>query len=226
MLGLVVFVLVERSVARRGRDPLFAPQALGAPGLLATAATLLLVMGAFGGWLFVSAIHMQSDLGYGALRAGAQFLPMGATFAVVGLSWHRVPVRLHARMILFGLVVSAASLGWLAWLLGDGAGIGFVASIAFALFGLGNGPAFSPLMTRALAAVPVTLAADASGILVTSVQLGTVVGIAGLGSVFFELAGTSASSAADAVAVVYLIGVAITLVAAASAALAVRRVTH
>ncbi|MEU4415591.1 hypothetical protein [Nocardia salmonicida] len=80
-------------------------------------------------------------------------------------------------------------------------------------------------MTRALTTVPVTLAADASGILVTSVQLGTVVGIAGLGSVFFESAGTTASSAADAVAVVYLIGVAITLVAAASAAFAVRRIS-
>ncbi|MFC9473665.1 MFS transporter [Nocardia sp. NPDC056952] len=222
VLGAAVFVLVERAVAGRGRDPLFAPQALGAPGLLATAATLLMVMGTFGGWLFVSAIHMQSDLGYSALRAGTQFLPMGATFAVAGLSWQRVPATLHARMIPFGLVLSAASLGWLAWLLGDGAGIGIAASIAFGLFGLGNGLAFSPLMTRALAAVPVTLAADASGILVTSVQLGTVVGIASIGSVFFELVGTTVSSAAGAVAVVHLICAAITLVAAVSAALAVR----
>ncbi|MFE3317603.1 MFS transporter [Nocardia sp. NPDC059195] len=226
VLGSAVFVLVERAVAGRGRDPLFAPQVLGAPGLLAAAATLLLVMGTFGGWLFVSAIHMQSDLGYSALRAGAQFLPMAATFAVAGLSWQRVPARLHARMIPFGLVVSAASLGWLAWLLGDGAGIGPAASIAFGLFGLGNGLAFSPLMTRALAAVPLPLAADASGILVTSVQLGTVAGIATIGSVFFESVGTTASSAADAVAVVHLICAATTLVAAASAAVAVRRISR
>ncbi|MFC9660300.1 MFS transporter [Nocardia sp. NPDC127606] len=224
LLGAAVFVLVERAVAGRGRDPLFAPQALGAPGLLATAATLLMVMGTFGGWLFVSAIHLQSDLGYSALRAGVQFLPMGAAFAVTGLSWHRVSATLHARMIPFGLVLSAAALGWLAWLLGDGAGVGIAASIAFGVFGLGNGLAFSPLMTWALAAVPVTLAADASGILVTSVQLGTVVGIAGIGSVFFELVGTTASSAADAVAVVHLICAATTLVAAASATLAVRRI--
>ncbi|WP_446222269.1 hypothetical protein ACTWPB_20915 [Nocardia sp. IBHARD005] len=171
----------------------------------------------------MSAIHLQSDLGYSALRAGAQFLPMGATFAVAGLSWHRVPARLHARMIPFGLVVSAASLGWLAWLLGDGAGIGPAASIAFGLYGLGNGLAFSPLMTRALAAVPVPVAADASGILVTSVQLGTVVGIASIGSVFFESVGTTASSAADAVAVVHLICVATTLVAAAVAVRGIRR---
>lgn len=224
VLGVGMFVLVERAVARRGRDPLFAPQVLGAPGLLATAATLLMVMGTFGGWLFVSAIHMQSDLGYSAQRAGMQFLPMGVTFAVAGLSWQRIPAGLHARMIPLGLVLSAAALGWLAWLLGDGAGIGASASIAFGLFGLGNGLAFSPLMTRALAAVPVTLAADASGILVTSVQLGTVAGIASIGSVFFELAGTTPSSAADAVAVVHLLCAAATLVAAASSALAVYRI--
>ncbi|WP_410877154.1 MFS transporter [Nocardia sp. A7] len=220
LLGLAVFVRVERVVAGRGRDPLFAPRVLAAPGLLATAATLFLVMGTFGGWLFVSAIHLQSGLGYSALRAGVQFLPMGVTFALAGLCWQRVPAHLHARMIPFGLVVSAATLGWLAWLLGDGAGIGPAASIAFGLFGLGNGLAFSPLMTRALATVPVTLAADASGILVTSVQLGTVVGIASIGSVYFETAGTTA----EPVAVVHLLCAMTALVAAASAAVAVHRI--
>ncbi len=215
LLGLAVFVQVERAVDRRGRDPLFAPQVLAAPGLLATAATLLLVMGTFGGWLFVNAIHMQSDLGYSALRAGLHFLPMGATFAAAGLLWQRIPAHLHSRMIPSGLVASAASLGWLAWLLGDGAGIGPAASIALGLFGLGNGLAFSPLMTRTLAAVPVTLAADASGILVTSVQLGTVVGIASIGSVFFEL------DATNAVVIIHLLCTASALVAAGSAVLAV-----
>ncbi|MFD3701651.1 MFS transporter [Nocardia sp. NPDC058658] len=224
VLGLVVFVLIERAVAGHGRDPLFAPQVVGAPGLIATAATLLLVMGTFSGWLFVSAIHLQSDLGYSALRAGVQFLPMGVAFAVAGLYWQRVPARWHTLMIPFGLVASAVSLGWLAWLLGDGAGVGPAASIAFGLYGLGNGLAFSPLMTRALAAVPITLAADASGILVTGVQMGIVVGIASIGSVFFELAGTTTASTADAVAAVHLICAATTLVAAVSATIAVRRI--
>lgn len=220
VLGIAVFVQVERAVAGRGRDPLFAPQVLGAPGLLATATTLLLVMATFGGWLFVSTIHMQSDLGYSALRTGMQFLPVGVMFAMAGLCWQRVPARLHASMIPFGLVVSAAALGWLAWLLADGADIGAQAAIAFGLFGLGNGLAFSPLMTRALAAVPTTLAADAGGILVTSVQLGTVLGIATIGSMLFELAGTTA----DPVTALHLLCMVTALVAAASATVAVRRI--
>ncbi|MEU3011805.1 MFS transporter [Nocardia asteroides] len=220
VLGVAVFAGLERAVAARGGEPLFAPQVLAAPGLLLAAATLLLVMAGFGGWLFAMAIHLQNDLGYSALRAGVQFLPMGATFAAAGLYWQRIPARWHARMIPLALVLAAVALGWLAVLLGDGAGIGPAASVALALFGIGNGLAFSPLMTRALAAVPQASAADASGILVTSVQLGIVAGIATIGSIFFALAETDPSRA---LTVVHLLVGAISLVAAALAALAVQR---
>ncbi|MGS2810966.1 MFS transporter [Nocardia sp. MW-W600-9] len=220
VLGVAVFAGIERSVAARGGEPLFSPRVLAAPGLLLTAATLLLIMASFGGWLFAMAIHLQGELGYRALHAGVQFLPMGITFAAAGLYRQRIPQRWHAGMIPLGLVLGAAAMGWLALLLRDGAGIGPAILVAFGLLGLGNGLAFSPLMTRALASVPMALAADASGILVTSVQLGIVVGIASFGSVFFALAETSASGA---LVVVHVLGAVTTLVAAALAAMAVQR---
>lgn len=220
VVAAVVFGVVERSVARRGRDPLFAPAAVRAAGLLPAAVTLLLIMAIFSGWLFACALYLQGDLGFGAVRAGMQFLPMGLAFAVAGLCWQRVPARWHARMIPGALVLDAAALAWLAVLLGGGAGTGPAVWLAFGLFGAGNGLAFSPLMTRALAAVPVTLAADASGILVTAVQLGIVAGIASLGSVF--LAAAEAVTAAEAVWLVHVAGAGMSLVAAATAASAVR----
>ncbi|MGW6726111.1 MFS transporter [Nocardia sp. NPDC055029] len=220
VLGLVVFACIERRVAASGGEPLFSPRVLAAPGLLVTAATLLLIMASFGGWLFAMAIHLQGELGYSALHAGTQFLPMGIMFAAAGLYWERIPKQWHARMIPLGLVLGAAALGWLAVLLRDGAGLGPAALFAFAALGLGSGLAFSPLMTRALSTVPMALAADASGILVTSVQMGVVVGIATFGSVFFALAATSASGA---LVVVHLMGAGTSLAAAALAAIAVHR---
>ncbi|MFE3542848.1 MFS transporter [Nocardia sp. NPDC059177] len=221
VVGVAVFVAVERRVAARGRDPLFAPHVVGAAGLLPAAATLALIMVIFTGWLFATTIHLQGELGYSALRAGLQFLPMGVAFALAGLYWQRLPQRWFARMIPLGLVLDGVALGWLAALLGDGAGVGIAASTAFALFGVGNGLAFSPLMTRALAAVPLPSAADASGILVTSVQLGIVAGIASFGSVFLEL--SESMTSAESVALVYLGGAAASLIAAGAAVLAVRR---
>ncbi|WP_280339989.1 MFS transporter [Nocardia neocaledoniensis] len=219
-LGVAVFAGIERRVAARGGEPLFSPRVLAAPGLLLTATTLLLIMTSFGGWLFATAIHLQGELGYSALRAGVQFLPMGVTFALAGLYWDRLPRRWHSAMIPGGLLLSAVAPAWLAVLLREGAALGPAAALALALLGLGTGLAFSPLMTRALATVPMTLAADASGILVTSVQLGVVVGIAVFGSVFFAVV---TSSAVGAVQAVQLLAAGTSAVAAVFAALAVRR---
>jgi len=60
---------------------------------------------------------------------------------------------------------------------------------------------FSPLVTHALVRVPVREAADASGLLTTSIQLGQAVGVAVLGSVFLTLAGRGLASPAHPAAV-------------------------
>ena len=49
--------------------------------------------------------------------------------------------------------------------------------------------AFSPLMTRVLSQVPVAIAADASGVIVTVNQLGIVTGVATFGTLYLNLAG-------------------------------------
>lgn len=198
VFGFAAFVGIERAVARRGAQPLFSHRVLATPGLLPAAATLFVIMATFGGWMFVMAIHLQSTLGYSALHAGLLFIPMGVTFAITGLNWERIPHRWHPTMIPAGLVLAAASMVTVGALLRDGAGVGVLALVLLGVCGVGNGLAFSPLMTKTLAKVPMRLAADASGILVTNVQLGIVVGIATFGTLFLGLAGDTTLSAAHA----------------------------
>ncbi|MFD6162039.1 MFS transporter [Nocardia sp. NPDC060256] len=198
VIAFAAFLGIERAVAARDGEPLFSHRVLAAPGLLLTAATLFVVMATFGGWMFVMAIHLQSTLGYSALHAGLMFIPLGVTFAIAGMNWERIPHRFHATMIPLGLVLAAASMVTIGALLRDGADVGPLALVLLALCGVGNGLAFSPLMTRTLAKVPMSLAADASGILVTNVQLGIVVGIASFGTLFLGLAGSTALSASHA----------------------------
>ncbi len=221
-LGFAGFAAVERRVHRRGGEPLFADRVLRAPGLILAAATLFVVMCTFSGWLFVTAIHLQGSLGYSALHAGLLFLPCGGVYALASMNWERVPERLHPIMIPGGLVLGAVTMVLLGLRLRDGHGMGPVELTIFGIMGLGFGLAFSPLMTRALSKVPQELASDASGILVTGVQLGIVVGIAGFGSIFLSLAGTTASSAAHAVGVTAVAEGVTVLVAAALAARVVR----
>jgi hypothetical protein len=58
--------------------------------------------------------------------------------------------------------------------------------------------AFSPLMTRVLLRVPVELAADATGVVVTVNQLGLLVGVATFGTLYLNLAGRLPGHALDA----------------------------
>ncbi|WP_081635431.1 MFS transporter [Nocardia sp. BMG111209] len=218
VVAFAAFVLVERRVHRRGGEPLFADVVLRAPGLVPTAANLLVVMCTFGGWMFVISLYLQEALHYSALHAGLVGAPMGTVFAVASMTWSRVPARLHPAMIVSGLLLGAATMVVLGLRLGAGHGMGVPELLVYAAMGLGFAVSFSPLTTRALSKVPPAAASDASGILVTCVQLGIVIGVASFGSVFLSLTGTAAHAIG-----VTAIAIGITVLAAvALAARAVR----
>ena len=69
---------------------------------------------------------------------------------------------------------------------GGGSG-GWLTELDLLFIGLSLGAAFSPLLTVALTHVPLADAADASGVLVTVIQLAQVVGIATLGTLYLSL---------------------------------------
>jgi hypothetical protein len=88
-----------------------------------------------------------------------------------------------------GFVVTGVSLVWAGLLLHSGGAGGTWLYVALAVTGAGMAGAFGALMGRVLARVPVAIAADASGVIVTVNQLGIVVGIAAFGSLYLNLAG-------------------------------------
>ena len=61
--------------------------------------------------------------------------------------------------------------------------------------GLGLGLSVSPLLTQSLRHVPAARAADASGLLTTTVQLGQLLGVAAIGSVYLSRAGSGSAPA-------------------------------
>lgn len=197
------FVAVEN---RGVGNPLVPARLLRVPGLVRATVALGAMMAAYGGYLFVAAMHLQRGLGFSPLRAGLTFAPGAVAFAVASLNWRRVPARWHRTMIGVGLAVSASGLVVLALALRGGGTGGAALFMGLVLFGGGMGSGFSPLMTRALAGVPVADAADASGVLATVVQLSQVVGVATFGTLMLGLAegftpaGSGAAFAATALA--------------------------
>jgi MFS family permease len=198
VLGFASLGFIEHRVAVRGGQPILPRALLGLPGVAAGIGGLFASMMLFGGWLFGFALQLQDGFGESALRAGLTFAPAAAAFALVSLNWQRLPSRYHAALPVSGFVVNGLGLLALGLLFhsGSGGGGGLPVYVAAAVAGAGMAAAFGPLMTRVLSRVPVAIAADASGVIVTVNQLGIVTGVATFGTLYLNLAGRLPSSLA------------------------------
>jgi len=186
---VAAFARIERRVAAAGGTPLIPGRVLEVPGVPVAIAALFTVMTIFSGFFFTLALHLQDGLGYSALRAGLTFAPTAAAFALVSLNWRRLPARFHGALIIGGFVAFGAAMAAMAAVLRAGGSGGAGLYLIGALSGAGMAAAFSPLMTRVLLRVPVALAADATGVVVTVNQLGLLVGVATFGTLYLNLAG-------------------------------------
>jgi hypothetical protein len=196
------FVLIERRVAARGGDPLLNLAVLRAPALPSGLVTLAAAQIAYGGLLFAYTLHLQAGLGESALRAGLSYLPFAAVFGLAGYNWRRLPGAARRVLVPAGLTVGIlAYLALAAGLHGAGlhgagphGGTGALTWAGLAAVGLGLGLSVSPLLTQSLTNVPAARAADASGLLTTTVQLGQLLGVAAIGSVYLSRAGSAPGS--------------------------------
>jgi len=184
-----VFVLVERRVV----TPLLNLAVFRAPVFGIGAATLVLMQVAYGGFLFAFTLHLENGLGYGALRTGMTYVPLSVAFGLVGFFWRRLPARVQPYVAPVGL--GCCALGYL------GVATGVVA-VGLVVAGIGMGLSASPVLTQSLLRMPPERAGDASGVLTTTMQLGQVTGVAGVGALYLSLDSTAALLAACLISVV------------------------
>ncbi|GAA4906768.1 MFS transporter [Actinomycetospora succinea] len=183
-----VFLAVERRVETHGGSPILSRRALRAPGLAIGAVALLFAMITYSSQLFTLALHLQSGLGESAARAGLEFAPSAIGFATTSLTWQRLPARWHPRVAPTGLFLAVLGYAGSVAVLHDGSPAGLSLMAVLLVLGAALGLGVSPLVGMTLARVPVEDAADASAVVVTVFQLGQVVGVATLGSLYLSLA--------------------------------------
>ncbi|MCT2590410.1 MFS transporter [Streptomyces sp. N2-109] len=194
---LAVFAFYEQRLARRGGAPLISPKVLRAPGIPLAVLRIGLVMALNAGVLFALSLHLQTGLDYSAWRTGVTFLPTAIAFGTVGMLWQRLPERLLRLAVPGGFVLAAVSYAAMGELLRDGGDGGVWLYAAFLGVGAGLGFGYGPTLTRALGSVRPQEAADASGLLTTVTQLGMLLGVATLGTLYLNrLEATGSSSEA------------------------------
>lgn len=148
---------------------------------------ILLYFAGFTSIFFISTLYLQSGLHYSALLAGLAITPFalgsGATAALGG----RLVSRFGRPLIAVGLAMVAVGLGGtaLAVHMVPGHGAGWAMAAPLLLAGLGSGLVIAPNQTLTLSEVPVAMGGSAGGTLQTGQRVGSAIGIAAVGSVFF-----------------------------------------
>jgi EmrB/QacA subfamily drug resistance transporter len=216
-LGLALFALVETRIGRRGGTPIIPGRVLRLEGFAVSVGTLFLSLVLMMGLMFAITLHLQGALGFSALDSGLAFAPQAVAVFLVAMNWRRLPQRWFVHEVVFGFLLTAASVAGMALVLRHGGTGGGARWILMTALGFGLGFAFSPLMGLMLSRVPLRDAADASGVISTLTQIGQVTGVATVGTLFLNLDTGTRGSSAHAVTVVCAVSAGLALLGAVAA---------
>ncbi len=197
---LIVFVAFERWTTARGGSPLVALRLFGQRAFAAGLVIYLLVNIAGNGFIFAFALHLQLGLHASPFTAGLILSPGALGYFVAATLSVKLAPRFGVRPVIWGYALMIAMWSGVTAIIAlnrESLPALLYVLIQFGV-GLGLGLASPPLMAAVLAGVDRNDAGSASGLLVTSQQIGGALGVAIIGVVLFGvLAGHAARVSAD-----------------------------
>ncbi|MFE7803151.1 MFS transporter [Streptomyces sp. NPDC057430] len=193
-LALVALWYAERRREIAGGGPLVPPSLFRRPGFRTGLAIALVFYSGNYGLFLLLAYVFQDGLHLSPLASGIGFLPLGVGFAAASLASRRLTARYGSRVLLVGagtMVVGYVVL--IATLLPGPLSSGPLAVLTMApalvVSGVGQGFVSAPLIGVVLATVRREDAGAGSGMVLTTNQLASSLGVAVLGALFVALLG-------------------------------------
>ena len=185
---LVLFALWERGVVARGKTALVPPHLFSHPAFTGGTLLALVYFAAFVSIFFSISLLWQSGLKHTALESGLVSIPF-AIGSIVGASQStRLAVRIGRTVLVLGAgLVAIGLIGvWLVLLLVPATDLTSWDLLGPLLVaGVGSGFFIAPNVQFIVATVDPSEAGAASGVISTMQRIGSAIGIAVIGSVFF-----------------------------------------
>jgi EmrB/QacA subfamily drug resistance transporter len=183
LIGSVVLMGAFAVNELRSRNPLVPLAILRVKGLVAADLTQLIAFCGFFSMFFFATLYMQEILHYSPLKAGAAYLPITAGFAVAGGAASQLITRIGTRpVVVAGCLIAAVGIYLVSRVPLTGS---YATDLlpGFLLLSLGAGPVFISVTAAANAGVPPGRAGLAAGLLNSSQQVGSALGLAILSAV-------------------------------------------
>ncbi len=183
---LTVFVRWERRFARHG-EPVVNPVLFHARSFSLGTALSLVYFAGFTAIFFIFTLYLQSGLRYSALSAGLSITPFALGSALSAAVGGQIVHRFGRPLVVVGLAAVVVGLvgAAVAVHLGSGPGVGWLTAAPLLVAGVGSGLVIAPNQALTLRDVDVVRAGSAGGVLQTAQRIGSAIGIAAVGSVFF-----------------------------------------
>src|SRR3989475_2323795 len=220
---LIAFVVVEKSSSQ----PLLPGRMLRLRSVVAANSVAVLLMVVMIGIVFFNSLYLQQILGYSPIEAGLAWLPQTVLIMVVSNIGARFGTKLGARTLIAIGTLGLAVGGVLFLRTSPQSDYVTVLIPAMLVSGVGVGLAFVSVTMTATAGVPGRDQGNASGLIGTSQQVGTAVGLAILVNIAGSVTRESHPQGAAAVSAGYhqafVIAAAISVAAALIALIAVKR---
>jgi len=183
LAGSAILILAFAFNELRSRNPLVPFAILRVKGLVAADLTQLIAFCGFFSMFFYATLYMQEVLHYSPLQAGAAYLPVTAGFAIAGGMASQLVTRIGTRpVVVAGCLVAAAGIYYVARVPLHGS---YARDLlpGFVIMALGAGSVFVSVTAAANAGVPPDKAGLAAGLLNSSQQVGSALGLAILSAV-------------------------------------------
>jgi EmrB/QacA subfamily drug resistance transporter len=179
--AVVAFVGFLRYESRRD-DPFIDLRFFRSIPFASATLTAISAFAAWGAFLFIMSIYLQSELHYSAMHTGLIYLPIAVGALLFSPLSGRLVGRYGARpsLLTAGLFITAASV-MLTFLTTSTPVWGLV--LVFTVFGIGFSMVNAPITNAAVSGMPTERAGAASAVTSTSRQVGVSIGVALCGSV-------------------------------------------
>ena len=184
--ALMAFILFERRLMRRGGSPLVDISLFREQGF-AIGVAMALVYYMLSAFYLTFSIYLQGGLSLTPLEAGLRTIPFGIGYFVTSFLSAAIMRRLGPRALTLGFLIQILGFGSVV-LAVTGPLAGYL-EIGLVVAGVGFGIVMPSVIKAVIGGIDQRHAGLASGIVISTFQIGSALGVAIIGGIFFSVLG-------------------------------------